>query len=108
VFAGSPSGVDTLVKVDTRITGAAPIGSVTKADVQKLIKSWSGRYAPRTVAPMYAVLRGVLSHAADCELIGSNPCQTVKLPAAAEVRRPILNAGELDRLAEPFGPDQAA
>jgi hypothetical protein len=43
--------------------GHRPIGSITPADVQRLVNDWSGHHAPRTVKRTYGTLRAVLNYA---------------------------------------------
>ncbi len=84
------------------------IRTVTKADCQALVDSWSAAgQAPRTVSRQYSVLRAMFQHAVDAELIMRNPASRVRLPHPNEVVRPGLKAGQLENLAEVLGRDQA-
>jgi integrase len=83
--------------------GSKPIGSVTRADVQHLVNSWSASHAPASTVRMYAVLRAVLSYAEDSELIARNPCRRIRLPQLTPRLAEILDADGLARLAEAMG-----
>jgi integrase len=83
--------------------GTRPVGSIAPADVQALVNRWSTTRAPRTVRREYGVLRAILNYAVDHDLIGRNPCRRIKLPEVTPLRRHIIDADELSRLAESLG-----
>ena len=89
------------------VLGSRRVRSITRDDVQALVNVWANELAPRTVARMYAVVRAVMAHAEDSELIARSPCRKVRLPEADEIRRPILDVEGLERLAVALGADQA-
>lgn len=85
------------------VLGSRPVGSITPADVQALVNRWSAARAPRTVRREYGVLRATLGYAVDHDLIRRNPCRRIKLPEVAPLRRHIIDADELSRLADALG-----
>jgi integrase len=83
--------------------GSRPVGSVTPADVQRLVNKWSGQRAPRTVRRDYGVLRAIMNYALVNDLIGRTPCRKISLPAVTRLTRHIVGAVELARLAHELG-----
>ena len=90
------------------ILGSRPVGSVTRADVQRLVDTWRTTHAPATVARMYSTVPAVFAYAEAAELIGRSPCRHVRLPTIPALLRPKLTIDGLARLAHELGPDQAA
>jgi integrase len=85
--------------------GNYAVGRISPGDVQRLVNTWSGRYAPATVRRHYAVLRAILSHATTTDLIGRSPCRNIKLPSMEHEDRHLPNADGLVKLTEAIGPD---
>lgn len=83
--------------------GAKPVGSVTRADIQRLVTAWTTSHAPATTTRMYAVLRALFNYAEDSELIPRSPCRRIRLPQATPRTAEILDADGLARLAEAVG-----
>lgn len=79
--------------------GGVAVGQITQADVQRLVRVWSGRCAPRTVRRYYAVLRAIMNFAVDTDRIGRSPCRRIKLPEEPPVDHHIVSPEELARLA---------
>ena len=86
--------------------GSRPVGSVTRADVQRIVNGWARTHAASTVGRMYSATRAVFGYAESAELIARNPCRNIRLPRVALVDRPTLSDDDLDRLAEALGDDQ--
>lgn len=86
--------------------GRKAIGSVNRADLQRLVNSWAG-HAPSTVGRMFSVARAVLCYAEASDLITRAPCRDIRLPQVDLVERPSLGPDELAELAGALGPDQA-
>ena len=86
--------------------GDREVGSITKADVQRLVNEWATRLAPSTVGRTYSTLRALFSYAEAADLISRNPCRNIRLPQVRLVDRPTLNADQLSRLADELGEDQ--
>lgn len=60
--------------------GSRPLASVTRTDCRTFVAALAQKLAPSTVGTVVAVLRSVLTAAADDGLIQANPCQRVPLP----------------------------
>lgn len=87
--------------------GNRAVGSITKADVQALVDSWTAEKAASTVGRQYSCLRAIFAYAQDDEKIAKNPCRGIRLPQVRLVTRPHLTPDDLGRLADALGPDQA-
>jgi integrase len=85
------------------VVGSKAIGSVTRADIQKLVGAWTGSHAASSTIRMYAVVRAMFTYAEDSELIGRNPCRRIRLPHASPRVAEILDANALARLASAMG-----
>ena len=83
--------------------GARPVGSLTPADVQAVVNGWAQVRAARTVHREYAVLRAILNYAVRLDMVARNPCRGINLPEITPVRRHIVTAAELARLADGLG-----
>jgi integrase len=83
--------------------GERPIGSLTPGDVQAVVNKWSAARAPRTVRREYGVLQSILNYAIRLDMLGRSPCRGINLPKAAPVRRHVVDAAELARLAKALG-----
>jgi integrase len=83
--------------------GARPVGSLTPGDVQSLVNRWAGARAARTVHREYGVLRAILNYALANDMVGRTPCRGIKLPVVTPLRRHIVDAVELARLANELG-----
>src|SRR4030081_779252 len=49
--------------------GQSAVGSITRADIQRLVDTWRTSYAPSTVQRMYSTVRALFSYAEAAELI---------------------------------------
>ncbi len=88
--------------------GKQAVGSVTRADVQLLVKTWAKTHKPSSVGRMFSCMRAVFSYAVASDYIARNPCRRdIPLPRVDLVERPELDEDQLDDLAEKLGPDQA-
>jgi integrase len=83
--------------------GDRPVGSLTPADVQAAVNRWTAARAPRTVRREYAVLRAILNYAVRLDMVGRSPCRGINLPEVKPLRRHIVSAVEVSRLAEGLG-----
>ncbi len=79
-----------------RVIGQKAVGSVSRADVQRLVDEWTSSHAPASTVRMYAVLRALMSYAEDSEIIARSPCRRIRLPRISPRVAEILDA---DRLA---------
>ena len=80
--------------------GERPVGSLTPADVQALVNRWAAVRAPRTVRREYAVLRAILNYALRLDMVGRSPCRGINLPEVTPLRRHVVSAVEVARLAD--------
>jgi integrase len=85
------------------VLGDRPIGSLTPADVQALVNRWSAVRAPRTVRRDYGVLQSIVNYAVRLDMVGRSPCRGINLPRAKPVRRHVVDAADLARLAKALG-----
>jgi integrase len=63
--------------------GGMRLDSITREDVQKLVKSWSTSAAPTTVETRYTILAIVLCAAVTERAIPVSPCVEIRLPKIA-------------------------
>jgi integrase len=83
--------------------GDRPVGSLTPADVQATVNRWAAARAPRTVRREYAVLRAILNYALRLDMLGRSPCRGINLPEVKPLRRRIVTAAEVAKLADGLG-----
>ncbi len=77
-----------------------PLGSLTPADVQDLVRVWSEKLSPRSVKRQYGVLTAILNFAVASDVIVRSPARGVRLPTVTARPRPVLSASELSALAQ--------
>ena len=89
--------------------GKQAVGSVTRADVQLLVKTWAKTHKPSSVGRMFSCMRAVFKLRRGLRLHRSEPLPPRHPPAPVSnlVERPELDEDQLDDLAEKLGPDQA-
>jgi integrase len=85
------------------VLGDRPIGALTPSDVQALVNRWSAVRAPRTVRRDYGVLQSIINYAVRLDMLGRSPCRGINLPKAKPVRRHVVDAADLARLAKGLG-----
>jgi integrase len=85
------------------VLGSKPVGAISRADVRRLVRSWTGRSPASTVGRQYTTLRAVLAYAEASELIVRSPCRHIPLPQATPREAEILEAEGLERLAGAMG-----
>lgn len=83
--------------------GNRALGTITPADVQALVTTWSTQSEPRTVRRQYGVLRAVLNAAVAAEIIARSPCRGIRLPAVTQPTRHVVTGEELARIAAAMG-----
>ena len=81
------------------------VASITRRDVQALVTVWSAESKPRTVRRQYDTLRAILNAAVEADLVARTPCRGIRLPEWHPSARPVLDAGQLARLAAAVGPE---
>jgi integrase len=84
--------------------GSRPVGSVTRADAQRLVNGLAASHAPSSTVRMYAALRAVMNFAEDSELIARSPSRRNRVPQLTPRLAEILDAEALARLAASMGP----
>jgi integrase len=80
--------------------GDAAVGAITAREIQALVVEWSSRLSARTVRRQYDVLRAVFNFAVDRDYLTRSPCRSIKLPEVHPLRRCVLTATDLARLAD--------
>lgn len=83
--------------------GARPIGQITPAEVQALVKRWLSERKPSSVARDYRTLAAILHYAVERDLIVRSPCRSIKLPRGTRRAVHVIDADELARLAKAMG-----
>lgn len=83
--------------------GDRPIGSLSPGDVQAVVNRWAAVRAPRTVRREYGVLQSIINHAVRHDMLGRSPCRGINLPKVVPLRRHVVDAAELTRLAKGLG-----
>lgn len=83
--------------------GKRPIGQITPAEVQALVKRWVGERKPSSVARDYRTLAAIFNYAVEQEFIARSPCRKVKLPRGSQRHVHVVDADELARLAKAMG-----
>jgi integrase len=93
------------------VLGGRPISEITRGDIRELLESIVDRGSPSHANHCLAYLRAMLSWAVANDLIESNPCAGLQMPAPKVERDRALDDGEIalfwracDDLAWPFGP----
>lgn len=84
--------------------GTTALRDLTPGDVQRWVNEHARQRAPRTVRRDFGVLRAVLNHAVERDLIARTPCRGINLPRPEKLERPVLDAEALGRLADELGP----
>ncbi len=72
-----------------------PIASIRPSEVQGLVKTWSTTLAPATVEVVFRCLASIMKAAVRDRLIGSSPCDGVKLP---KVPHPQVDPWPVERV----------
>jgi integrase len=84
--------------------GQAPIGRITRPDVQHFITSLSAKaLSPSTVGECHRLLYGIMSDAVDSKVIAESPCRNIKLPRSERHERHYLTPEQLFALADAVG-----
>ena len=83
--------------------GDKPVGKITPADIQSLVKHWMTERKPTSVQRDYRTLAAIFHFAMDQDLVLRSPCRNIKLPKGARRSIHVVNADELARLADAMG-----
>lgn len=88
--------------------GDRTIGSLTPADMRRLVAMWSKDLAPRSVRRIYGAIRAALNFAVEVDRLARTPCRGIRLPAVEPVRAVVPDAVQLVELAETIDPPYSA
>jgi integrase len=91
------------------VLGELAVNCVQPAHVQEVVDSMGGRgLAPKTIRTDYGVLRAIFSWAVETDVIDRSPCRGIRLPEMTRGRRPVVSAGDVERLVGAMPPDYRA
>ncbi|MEV6811897.1 site-specific integrase [Micromonospora sp. NPDC051296] len=79
--------------------GAMPLTSLRPIMVARWVGELSDRLSASQVRQAYRLLAQIMRAAVDNEIIGSNPCRSVRLPRLPESDPAILTVAQVDKLA---------
>jgi integrase len=83
------------------VLGDMPINHIGPPQIQQVIDAMVDRgLGPKTVRTDYGVLRAILSWAIATDVIDRTPCRGIRLPDMVRTRRPLVSAGDIERLAD--------
>lgn len=85
--------------------GDRTIGSLTPADIRRLVAKWSEDLAPRSVRRIYGALRAALNYAVEVDRLARTPCRGIHLPAVEPVNVIVPDPVQLIKLADTIDPD---
>ena len=85
--------------------GSRRIGTLTPANIQAFVNDMSEVRSARHVRRTYDVLRAVLNHAVDRDLLARTPCRRIRLPAVEPAAAHVFSPDDLICLADALGPD---
>lgn len=88
--------------------GDRNIGSLTPADVRKLVAKWSEEMAPRTVRRTYGALRAALNYAVEVDRLARTPCRGIHLPSVEPATVTIPEPIQLITLTDAIDPPYSA
>lgn len=102
----------TILKQISPSLGDKRVTAVTRSDIQEQVNTWRidphGKpRAASTLGRMHSTLRTVFNYARDLELVTINPAMRIRLPNPTPPRRKLPEPGELYKLAEALGKEQA-
>lgn len=78
--------------------GKRQLGSITPAEIQRLVATWSMTRKPRSVRRTYSVLSAMFNAAVAADMIARSPCRGVRLPVVEPARARVLSPHDLRRL----------
>jgi integrase len=86
--------------------GSTRIGQVRPSDVQATIERMRRRgLGSRAIRTNYGVLRAILNWAVNTDIIDRSPCRGIRLPELTAVKKPVVSADDVLRLADAIDPD---
>ncbi len=88
------------------VLGNLRIGQVRPSDIQTTVERMRTRcLGSRAIRTNYGVLRAILNWAVNTDIIDRSPCRGVRLPALTAVKKPVVSADDVLRLADAIAPD---
>ncbi len=88
--------------------GDRTIGSLTPADIRRLVAKWSEELAPRSVRRIYGALRAALNFAVEVDRLARTPCRGIHLPYVEPVTAIVPDPAQLIGLADTIDPNYSA
>ena len=86
--------------------GDLRIGQVRPSDVQNVVERMRARgLGSRAIRRNYGVLRAILNWAVTNDIIDRSPCRGVRMPELTAVKRPVVSADDIFRLADAMDTD---
>jgi integrase len=87
------------------VLGNLRIGQVRPSDVQATIERMRARgLGSRAIRTNYGVLRAILNWAVNTDIIDRSPCRGIRLPELTAVKKPVVSADDVLRLADAIDP----
>lgn len=81
--------------------GEMRIGRIRPTDVQAVVHRMHARgLGARAIRTNYGVLRAVFNWAVTNDVIGRSPCRGIRLPELTPVKKPVVSADDIIRLAD--------
>jgi integrase len=82
------------------------IGQVRPTDVQGVVQRMRARgLGARAIRTNYGVLRAILNWAVTNDIIDRSPCRGIRLPELTAVKKPVVSADDIIRLADAMAID---
>jgi integrase len=88
--------------------GDRTIGSLTPADIRRLVARWSENLKPRSVRRIYGALRAVLNYAVEVDRLARTPCRSIHLPNVQPATVVVPDPTQLIELADAIDPEYSA
>lgn len=88
--------------------GDRELGSLSPADIQACVNTWSNELSPRSVRRIFGTLRAVLNHAVVRDYIARSPARRINLPEVQPVERPEVKPDQIHLIADTLGDDYQA
>ena len=91
------------------VLGGLPVNCIQPAHVQEVVDRMGERgLEPKTIRTDFGVLRAIFSWAVETDIIDRSPCRGIRLPEMSCARRPVVSAGDVERLAAAMPPEYGA
>ena len=91
------------------VLGDLAVNCIQPARVQEVVDRMGERgLGPKTIRTDFGVLRAIFSWAVAMDIIDRSPCRGIRLPEMARTCRPVVSAGDVERLVAGMPPDYRA